>query len=249
MACTTSNPIRVLLITKACDYRHACMPALISAFKSLPFEIKATEDSNDLLSISDFDVIALGHNTGDFLTEDEVDSLSNFVENGGGVVGIHAASCGMPTNAKYTKILGEVFNGHPPPEWITLTVENREHYINRYESLPGPDSAPDSAPTCPVKTESLPAKHFPWFDEVYTFKSHPRIAKGRTVLLSVQKDDDKSESAGFPLSWAQTVGKGRVYYTALGHFDEAYWDSWFMGTLHRAIVWVAKKEMSAILCQ
>ncbi|KAF4496758.1 glycosyl hydrolase [Fusarium agapanthi] len=212
---------------------------MISAFNSLPFSVSATEDSTELLSLSDYHVVALGHNTGDYLTEKEVTSLLSFVENGGGVIGIHAATSGLKTNARYTKILGEVFNGHPPPQWMTLAVETPDHYINGFESLPGPDSAPDEAPACPVKTESLPAGHFLWFDEVYAFRSHPRI-EGRTILLSVQ--GDKAESAGFPLSWTQTVGKGRVYYTALGHFDEAYKDAWFMESLRRAVVWAAKKD-------
>ncbi|KAF5581265.1 glycosyl hydrolase [Fusarium pseudocircinatum] len=215
---------------------------MISAFNSLPFSVSATEDSTALLSLSDYDVVALGHNAGDYLNEEEVTSLLNFVENGGGVVGIHAATSGLKTNARYTKILGEVFNGHPPPQWMTLVVENPEHFINGYESLPGPESAPEEAPTCPVKTESLSARQFPWFDEVYTFRSHPRV-EGRTILLSVQEGNEEgAESAGFPLSWTQTVGRGRVYYTALGHFDEAYKDTWFMESLRRAFVWTAKKD-------
>ncbi|PNP86527.1 hypothetical protein FNYG_00229 [Fusarium nygamai] len=211
---------------------------MISAFNSLPFSVSATEDSAELFSLSDYDVVALGHNTGDYLTEEEVTSLLSFVENGGGVVGIHAATSGLKTNARYTKILGEIFNGHPPPQWMTLAVENPDHYINEHESLPGSDSAPQEAPACPVKTEALSARQFPWFDEVYTFRSHPRI-EGRTILLSVQEG---AESAGFPLSWTQMVGKGRVYYTALGHFDEAYKDTWFMERLRRAVVWTAKKD-------
>ncbi|KAF5591809.1 glycosyl hydrolase [Fusarium pseudoanthophilum] len=230
--------IKVLLLTKTCGYRHDCIPTMISAFNSLPFSVTTTEDSTELLFLSEYDVIALGHNTGDYLTEEEVTSLLNFVENGGGVVGIHAATSGLKANARYIKILGEVFNGHPPPQWMTLAVESPEHYINRYESLPGPDSAPEEAPVCHVKIESLPASQFPWFDEVYTFRSHPRI-EGRTILLSVQEG---AESAGFPLSWTQTVGKGRVYYTALGHFDEAYKNNWFMESLRRAVVWTAKKD-------
>ncbi|KAF5618681.1 glycosyl hydrolase [Fusarium sp. NRRL 52700] len=215
---------------------------MISAFNSLPFSVSATEASAELLSLSNYHVVALGHNTGDYLTEEEVTSLLSFVENGGGVVGIHAATSGLKKNARYTKILGEVFNGHPPPQWMTLAVETPDHYINGYESLPGPDSAPEEAPAYPVKTGSIPAKQFPWFDEVYTFRSHPRI-DGRTILLSVQEGSgDSDKSAGFPLSWTQTVGKGRVYYTALGHFDEAYKDSWFMESLRRAVVWTAKKD-------
>ncbi|KAF5674428.1 hypothetical protein FDENT_10026 [Fusarium denticulatum] len=215
---------------------------MISAFNSLPFSVSATEDSTELLSLSDYDIVALGHNTGDYLNGEEVTSLLNFVENGGGVVGIHAATSGLKTSARYTKILGEVFNGHPPPQWMTLAVESPEHYINRCESLPGPGSAPEEAHACPVKTESLQTGQFPWFDEVYTFRSHPRI-DGRTILLSVQEGiEEGAESAGFPLSWTQTVGKGRVYYTALGHFDEAYKDTWFMESLRRAVVWTAKKD-------
>jgi type 1 glutamine amidotransferase len=215
---------------------------MISAFNSLPFSVSATEDSTELLSLSDYDVVALGHNTGDYLTQEEVTSLLSFVENGGGVVGIHAATSGLKTNARYTKVLGEVFNGHPPPQWIALAVENPDHYINRYESLPGPDSGPEEAPVCPVRTESLSVRQFPWFDEVYTFRSHPRI-DGRTILLSVQEGNEEgAESAWFPLSWTQTVGKGRVYYTALGHFDEAYQNNWFMESLRRAVVWTAKKD-------
>ncbi|KAK7594813.1 hypothetical protein V3481_005813 [Fusarium oxysporum f. sp. vasinfectum] len=227
MASTAPGSIKVLLLTKTCGYRHDCIPTLISAFNSLPFSVSATEDSRELLSLSDYDVVALGHNTGDYLNEEEVTALLNFVENGGGVVGIHAATSGLKTNARYTKILGEVFNGHPPPQWMTLAVETPEHFINGYEPLPGPDSAPEEAHACPVKTESLPASQFPWFDEVYTFRSHPRI-EGRTILLSVRGDNESAESAGFPLSWTQTVGKGRVYYTALQCVHQSSYLAWLV---------------------
>ncbi|KAJ4244028.1 hypothetical protein NW762_014641 [Fusarium torreyae] len=238
-----SASIRVLLLTKTRGYRHDCIPNLVSAFNSLPFVVKATEDSTQLLDLALFEVVALGHNTGQFLTEEEVDSLAEFVDNGGGVVGIHAATSGMSTNPTYTEILGEVFNGHPPPQWITLVPENTNHYINDFESLPGLGSAPASAPAYTINQESDLAAHFPWFDEFYTFKSHPRLAAGRTVLLSVQDDDRQSEeSSGFPLSWCHTVGNGRVFYTALGHFPEAYRDSWFLSTLRRAVIWAAKKD-------
>jgi type 1 glutamine amidotransferase len=240
---TPPSSIKVLLVTKTRGYRHDCIPRTISALKSLPFTVSATEDTAELLSLSNYDVIALGHNTGDFLSEEEVDSLARFVENGGGVVGIHAASCGMPSDSRYTNIIGEVFNGHPPPEWITLEVENTDHFINRCEALPGTDAAPDLAPTCPFNIDSFSEKEFPWFDEVYTFKSHPRLPKVRTILLSVHQTITKNDKReNFPLSWTQTAGKGRVYYTALGHFDEAYHNSWYMETLRRGIIWAAKQD-------
>ncbi|KAF5232612.1 hypothetical protein FAUST_8644 [Fusarium austroamericanum] len=241
---TSPSSIKVLLVTKTRGYRHDCIPSTISAFKSLPFTVTATEDTTDLLSLSNYDVIALGHTSGDFLSEEEADSLAEFVENGGGVVGIHAASCGMTSNTRYTNIFGNVFNGHPPPEWITLEVEGTGHFINKFDALPETDAAPDTAPTCPFNIESLSANQLPWFDEVYTFKSHPRIPHNdRQILLSIHQTTTKNdERRSFPLSWVQNVGQGRVYYTALGHFDEAYHNSWYMETIRRAIIWVAKQD-------
>jgi type 1 glutamine amidotransferase len=241
---TSSSSIKVLLVTKTRGYRHDCIPSTISAFKELPFTVTATEDTTELFSLSNYNVVALGHNTGDYLGEEEVDSLTGFVHNGGGVVGIHAATCGMSSSTEYTNILGQVFNGHPPPEWITLEMENTGHFINKCDNLPGTDAAPDSVPTCPLNIDSLSVNQFPWFDEVYTFKSHPRVAdKNREILLSVHqttiKNDERQSS---PLSWTQTVGMGRAYYTALGHFDEAYRNSWYMQTISRAIVWAAKQD-------
>ncbi|KAF4454919.1 hypothetical protein F53441_2658 [Fusarium austroafricanum] len=245
MGSTDLSSIKVLLVTKACGYRHACIPSMISAFDSFPFTVKATEDTSDLLSLSQFDVVALGHNTGEFLTDEEVDALSSFVENGGGVVGIHAATSGMSTNAKYTRILGEVFNGHPPPQWMVLMPESHGHYIHDLPSFPSPESIPASASEPPITLlMGLPSKYLLWFDEVYTFKSNGsdiRLAKDRVILLSVQGGVGH-ESICTPLSWTQDVGKGRVYYTALGHFEEAYRDPWFLGYLRRAIVWTAKRE-------
>ncbi|CEI39735.1 unnamed protein product [Fusarium venenatum] len=232
------------IVTKTRGYRHDCIPSTVSALKELSFTVTATEDTTELFSLFNYDVIALGHNTGEYLSEEEVNSLTEFVHNGGGVVGIHAATSGMSSCTKYSNILGQVFNGHPPPEWITLEVESTGHFINKCDTLPGTDAAPDSAQTCPFNTNLLSANQFPWFDEVYTFKSHPRVPdKNREILLSVhQTTIENDERQSFPLSWTQTVGRGRVYYTALGHFDEAYRNSWYIETISRAIVWAAKQD-------
>ncbi|KAM5349029.1 hypothetical protein ACJ41O_008852 [Fusarium nematophilum] len=238
-----STLIKALVLTKTRGFRHDSIPAFISALESLPFTVHATEDSQDLLSLSQYDVVVLGHTTGEFLTSSEADALRAFVENGtGGVVGVHAATSGMATSDTYTGILGEVFNGHPDPQWGQIVIENRDHYINRGGSLPGPHSVPSSAPPCPHAVESESKGH-PWFDELYTFKSHPREKTNRTVLLSVKEFEYKEEQfTDYPLSWCQEVGRGRVFYTALGHFDEAYEDKWFMETLRRAITWAARRD-------
>lgn len=33
-----------------------------------------------------------------------------------------------------------------------------------------------------------------------------------------------------------------MFYTSLGHYNEAYRDEWFMGILQRGIEWVSRRE-------
>jgi uncharacterized protein len=45
----------------------------------------------------------------------------------------------------------------------------------------------------------------------------------------------------YPLSWTQSIGAGRAYYNALGHFDETWRDDRFESQIVNAIRWVANR--------
>ena len=225
------TPFKVLLFSKTSGYRHASIPAAITALhflaqKSKLFETHATEDAEAAFtpsSLGQYAAIVLLHCTGDFLNPDQVEALKNFVRAGGGVVGIHGAAAAMLENEWYGKLVGAHFDSHPAPEHGRVVVEgqNRGHYL-----LDG----------CGERDG--------WMDEWYNFRDHPRANGGLNVLL---KGDAASFSGGkmgddHPLSWYQEFEGGRAFYTALGHFDEAYEDEWYMGQIFRAILWVAKAE-------
>ncbi len=65
-------------------------------------------------------------------------------------------------------------------------------------------------------------------DEIFKFKDNPR---GRVrVLLSLDAERTNMNLPGvgtgerdFPLAWIRPCGKGRVFYTALGHQKDVYW--------------------------
>jgi type 1 glutamine amidotransferase len=83
-----------------------------------------------------------------------------------------------------------------------------------------------------------------WNDEWYNFHSHPRKNEALQILL---KGDPKSFQGGkmgddHPLSWCQEFEGGRSWFTALGHFDEAYEDAWYVEQFWRGIAWAAGKE-------
>ncbi|KAL0932559.1 glycosyl hydrolase [Colletotrichum truncatum] len=231
---TPHQPFRVLVFSKSTGYRHDCIPTAVSAVRALgvrtgSFDVDATEDAEAAItadSLSRYKTIVFLHNTGiDFLNKDQMSALKAYIRGGGGFVGVHAASSGMKSDEWYGKLVGAYFDFHPAPEEGTVVVEDAKHYI-----------------TAAGETDACACTERTWMDEWYNFTSHPR----RNGNLHILARGDPSTFAGgvmgddHPLAWCQEFEGGRSFYTALGHFDEAYADEWFMGQILRAIYWTAR---------
>jgi type 1 glutamine amidotransferase len=246
-------PIKTLLFTKTSAYRHTSIPALISGVESLysssPSSLTATEDSSLLSShLPNVELLILGDNSGDFLSgPGEKDALKQFVARGGAIVGIHACTAGEKEWTWYGDTLGGVFTGHPEPQWATVNIHDPTHFIINNLAPPLPARGPAGSPPCPatLSTGASPTS-FPWFDEWYNFKSPNAANSTRRDLVTVRDASYVGGTAGdyHPLVWTQEVGdkSSRMFYTALGHFDEAFSDPWFMEMLERGIYWAAGRE-------
>lgn len=228
------QPFRVLVFSKTTGYRHDSIPAGISGIRALGtrtrlFEVDATEDAESAMSLevlSRYRTTLFLSTTGiDLLNEAQIAALRGYVRSGGGFVGVHAASSGLKGDEWYGRLVGAHFDGHPPPEEGTVVIEDAEHFITKTQA---------DAP-CPCETRR-------WMDEWYNFTTHPR----RNENLHILARGDPSTFAGgamgddHPLTWCQEFEGGRSFYTALGHYDEAYQDDWFMGQILRAILWTAR---------
>ena len=44
-----------------------------------------------------------------------------------------------------------------------------------------------------------------------------------------------------PMAWCKAVGKGRMFYTALGHTKESYAEPEFIQHVNGGLLWVLKK--------
>ncbi|OAK99889.1 secreted glycosyl hydrolase [Phaeosphaeriaceae sp. SRC1lsM3a] len=224
------TPFNVLVFSKTSGYRHSSIPTGIRAISSLAsktdaFTVTATEDSSLFSSskLSTYSVIVLLQCIGDIFSSSELSALKSFVHSGGGIVAIHGAAAGMPNDSWYGNLIGAHFDMHPDPEPGTLLpeTENENHFIA----------------SCCGGREG-------WTDEWYNFHTHPRENGNLAILL---KGDPSSFQGGkmgddHPLVWCQEFEGGRSFFTALGHFDEAYEDEWFLGMVERGIFWGAGRE-------
>lgn len=249
-----SKPFKVLIFSKTAGYRHESIPAAIAAWQRLSqssqledsrspsFIVEPTEDASIFTpeKLSQLRVIVFQHVSGEFLNVSQLDALKTFVRSGGGIVGIHTATTGMPCGGAgcvdkegwYERLIGVAFDGHPEPQNGIIKTELPLHPILTRGLLATNDG---------LKTFQQLTMTRTWFDEWYNFKSSPKHNGNLNILLTVDESTYEGGTFGddHPLMWCQEFEGGRVFQTALGHFDAAYEDEMFLGQALSGLLWAA----------
>lgn len=153
------------------------------------------------------------------IDEQQKTELLAWVREGNGFVAAHTGLTAFEAWPEFGELLGGRYDGHP---WNTVagTVINE-------------------APDFPA-TKHFPAS-FAFTDEFYQAKDFSRD-KARVLLrLDVAKLPANPQYHGkdgdMPLVWARTYGKGRVFYSSLGH-DAGTWDQRDVGQMYlEALKW------------
>lgn len=197
----------VLLFTRTTDYRHDSIEhaaeVVASMLRADGHDVEHTEDPAAFRPerLAGVALIVWLSTSGDVLDEPGRAALAEWLAGGGAWAGIHSATTSEPTWPEFERIAGAVFAGHPDVQTATVRVADGDH----------------------PSTASLPVawRHT---DEWYDFRSHP--GADRTVLLTVDEADYVGGAMGdpHPVAWAGPYGRGRTWYTALGHDASAYDD-------------------------
>lgn len=152
-----------------------------------------------------FDAV-LFYTTGELpLDEEQKASLMSFIkEDGKGFIGVHSATDTLYEWPEYGAMIGGWFDQHP---WNTFEAP----IIVEDKDFPA--------------TKHLP-KSFTLRDEIYQFKNYSR----ENVRVLMRLDDSKLEKnprvhrtdGDFAVTWVKMHGKGRVFYSTLGHVEGVY---------------------------
>ena len=215
---SSAQPRRVLLFYRTEGFVHSSIPVGLLALQRLgektgAFTAVASEDMAmfDPAKLASFDAVVFISSTGlKFTDPAHRQALLEFVRSGKGVAGLHAASDNFPTWPEGQALIGGVFCGHPwtSGEVSAVKVDEPKHVLN----LP------------------FGGNGFWVREEIYQI-SGPYSRERQRVLLSL--DMSKTQNArppekikrtdnDFPISWVKTEGKGRVFYTSLGHREDIY---------------------------
>jgi type 1 glutamine amidotransferase len=216
----------VLYLTHSAGFKHDVLPLSEQILKQIgersgAFEVTATQDCSALSrdGLKPYDVVVF-YTTGELpISDAQKKAFLDFIRAGKGFVGIHSATDTFYKWPEYGELIGGYFDQHPWHQEVTVNVEDQRH----------------------PATQHL-GKSFKITDEIYQFKD---FSRGRVhVLLSLDANSvDLNKPAvhrtdkDFALAWWRNYGKGRVFYTALGHRPEVWQDERFQQHLLGAVRW------------
>jgi uncharacterized protein len=226
----------VLVIAQTKGFEHDSVPDAMAAVYNMGKESGLWDTTlrtdTELLTKKDlgrnaknlnyFDLIVFASTTGELDMDDsqKADMMSFIHDDGKGFVGIHAA---LDTNYKwpeYGEMIGGWFNEHP---WFTFNA-------------PIVNEQPDN----PI-VHHFP-KEFVKYDEIYQPKEWSRDKVNVLLSLDPNKLDYNNPRIhrtdhDFAVAWCKMYGKGRVFYSTLGHTEEAWNDPDIRKMYFEAIRW------------
>jgi uncharacterized protein len=221
-ATAADAPRKLLIVTVAKGFRHDSIPTAERVVAQLGLESgawvsEAARTDEDLqakttpAALAGYDGVVFASTTGDIPLADK-DAFLKWIEAGHGFVGIHSASDTFHGFAPFISMIGGEFDTHGPQVQVTVQVED---------------------PASPA-TAGL-GRSFKVYDEIYQFKSFSRQLVH--PLLSLDRHPNEGTPGYFPLAWTKTYGKGRVFYTALGHREDVLEAPWYKDHLRGGILW------------
>jgi type 1 glutamine amidotransferase len=151
-------------------------------------------------------IFFLGHRDVPLDPQQKADLLSFVRDDGKGFVAAHTATTAFQDWPEFGELIGARYDGHP---WNTASGS----IVNEDPSFPA--------------TKHL-APVFAFTDEFYQAQEYSRDKIRVLLRLDVSKMPANAEvhrtDGDFPLAWAKSYGKGRVFYSSLGHAS-ATWDN------------------------
>jgi type 1 glutamine amidotransferase len=151
-------------------------------------------------ALKQYDAIIFANTTGDLPLPDN-QALLDWIKSGKGFVGMHSATDTFHGFQPFIDMIGGEFKTHG----AQVEVEG----INQDKD-------------CPM------CKHLgsTWkvYDEIYLFKNFD--ASKVHGLITLDKHPNDKTPGNYPISWCKNYGKGRVFYTSLGHREDVWDPNW-----------------------
>ncbi|MEJ7617592.1 MAG: ThuA domain-containing protein [Pyrinomonadaceae bacterium] len=221
------RPKKLLVVTVTKGFRHASIPTAEKMLEQLgaqskSFTVDYARSDEELAAkmtmkaLAAYDGVIFASTTGDLPLPDR-DGFLNWIKAGHAFIGIHAAADTFHNYAPFVEMINGEFKAHGPQIKVLTLNRDAKH---------------------PAMKDWGASREV--YDEIYVYKNHDPAKVDLLMCLDKnpnEKDPQFNQAGSFPLAWSRTYGKGRVFYTALGHREDVLEADYFKTHLLGGIRW------------
>lgn len=227
-------PKKVLVVTATTGFRHSSIATAENVIATLGETsgaytvvdvVRGGPDGKDnaevaakmtLAKLNEVDAVIFANTTGDLAIPDK-DGFMKWVEAGHALIGMHSCSDTFHGYRPFIDLLGGEFLTHGAQVQVDAYNQDPTHPATRHLG--------------PIYTV---------FDEIYEFKSFER-AKVHG-LLTLDKSPQTLAPGDFPVAWSKDVGRGKMFYTSLGHREDVWTSALYQQHILGGIQWALGVE-------
>lgn len=225
----SAAPKQIILVTATKGFRHSSIPTAENVLTTLgktsgAFTIvdvvrggpegkddAEVQEKLTMARLNAVDGVIFANTTGDLAIPDR-EGFIKWIEAGHAFIGMHSASDTFHGFPAFIELLGGEFVNHDAQVGISAINQDPGH----------------------PATQHL-GQTYDVFDEIYQFKSFDRTQVHG--LLGLDAHPNYKFPGDYPVAWSKQVGKGRVFYTSLGHREDVWTSAVFQQHVLGGIEW------------
>src|SRR5438128_9075773 len=207
-------PSHLLVVTVTKGFRHSSIPTAEKilaelAQKSGAFTVDYVRNDQEMAekmtpeSLQKYDGVVFANTTGDLPLPDK-QAFLDWIKSGKAFIGMHSAT--------------DTFRGHKPLDPYVEMIGGEFKHHGEQAEVEWLDQDPKH-PACRHLNPTFKLK-----DEIYLLNGFER---GNVHgLLALDKHPNDRTPGDYPIAWCKMYGKGRVFYTSLGHREDVWDPDW-----------------------
>jgi len=233
----------ILLFSKTTGFRHgesidASKPVIQALAKKNNWYIYETEEGGvfNPAQLAKFSTVIFNNSTGEVINDEQKRALEQYVENGGSLMGVHGAGDDSHHWDWYEQhLLGAKFSHHPiNPQFQLTDVLLDAPKDSLFRGLPSRWAHTDE---WYVFFENPRQKGF---NIVYTINGATINPSGNMLFVSTK---NFGMGKDHPVAWYKQTGKGKTFYTSMGHSESVWQNANFVKLLETALQWTNQEKI------
>jgi uncharacterized protein len=217
---------KLLYLTLSAGFKHDSVPLSREIVKQIgeksgAFETTEAEDLTGFTSqnLKNYDAVMF-YTTGELpMSEIQKKAFTDYLNAGHGFIGVHSATDTFYMWDQYLRIVGGYFDGHPWHENVTVDVAAPDNHIVKFLGK-----------SFQIKDEIYQISDFEWRNSDVLLRLDPNS-------VDLSKAGVRKRFYNWPLAWTRKYGRGKVFYTALGHEQAVWQDPRYQELLLNGIKW------------